>query len=307
MKVKRDEPHAVGVIVGRFQVPELHEAHKELIRFVCDEHDKVLIFLGLSPLMVTRENPLDFEARKQMILQEFPDVNVLYVKDQASDEVWSKMLDERIEDVTTPSQTVMLYGGRDSFVERYHGKHATAVLESDRVFSGTVIRKEVSRKSVKASPDFRAGVVWASHSTFPTAYPTVDIGIFNEDGSKILLVRKPNEKLWRLPGGFADPNSESFEADARREALEETGVTITDPEYVGSFKIDDWRYRNEQDKIKTLLFRAKYLSGHIQAADDVEEARWYPVDRLRTKAGLHETSRNHQGLIKALIIDRKEK
>jgi bifunctional NMN adenylyltransferase/nudix hydrolase len=53
-------------------VPELHDAHKDLIETVCDKHDKVIIFLGLSPLMVTRENPLDFESRKQMILEQFP-------------------------------------------------------------------------------------------------------------------------------------------------------------------------------------------------------------------------------------------
>ena len=71
MQVKTDS-YDVGVIVGRFQVPELHPGHIDLIQTVCDAHDKVVIFLGLSPLMVTRENPLDFESRKQMILAKFP-------------------------------------------------------------------------------------------------------------------------------------------------------------------------------------------------------------------------------------------
>jgi bifunctional NMN adenylyltransferase/nudix hydrolase len=68
----QEDSYDVGVIVGRFQVPELHDAHKDLIETVCDKHDKVIIFLGLSPLMVTRENPLDFESRKQMILESSP-------------------------------------------------------------------------------------------------------------------------------------------------------------------------------------------------------------------------------------------
>ena len=53
----------VGVIVGRFQVNELHAAHRELIDTVIGNHKKVLIFLGLSPVRVTRHNPLDFTSK----------------------------------------------------------------------------------------------------------------------------------------------------------------------------------------------------------------------------------------------------
>ena len=37
----------VGVIVGRFQVPELHRMHHDLIQSVIDRHEKVYIFLGI--------------------------------------------------------------------------------------------------------------------------------------------------------------------------------------------------------------------------------------------------------------------
>lgn len=277
MKV-REDTHDVGVIVGRFQVPELHEAHKLLIQHVCDQHDKVIIFLGLSPLRVTRENPLDFESRKQMILKEFPNVNVLYVKDHVSDEVWSQKLDEMIQDVVTPAQTVVLYGGRDSFMEHYTGTNPMRELEQDVYVSGTEIRKSISKKSVKATEDFRAGVVWAAHSGYPTCYPTVDIAIFNNDFTKILLGRKPHEDKFRLIGGFADPKSTSYEADARRETEEEAGISITDPQYIGSCLVDDWRYRGEVDKIKTMVFVAKHFSGQPRPGDDIVELRWFDVD-----------------------------
>ena len=39
----------VGVIVGRWQVPDLHAAHKELIQQVLDKHPRVIIFVGLAP------------------------------------------------------------------------------------------------------------------------------------------------------------------------------------------------------------------------------------------------------------------
>lgn len=269
------EQFDVGVIVGRFQVHELHDAHRDLIQYVCDAHEKVVIFLGLSPLMVSSNNPLDFEARKQMILAEFPDVNVLYVKDVSDDDVWSKKVDEQIEDLLTPAQSVVLYGGRDSFISHYTGRYPTQELVQSTFMSGTAQRKAIARSRAKASAEFRAGVIWASQSRFPTAYTTVDIAILNPATGQILLGRKPGEKEYRFIGGFSDPKSPSFEADAVREVREETGLEVGDLKYLGSTVVDDWRYRNEPDGIKTMLFTAKYLHGRPTPGDDIEEVRWF--------------------------------
>src|SRR5690242_6721581 len=115
MQLKEDK-YDVGVIVGRFQVPELHPSHKNLIRYVVEKHPKVIIFLGNPATLGTRNNPLDFEMRKQMILTDFPEAIVLIANDCVNDEVWSKNLDSAISSVTTPNQKVVLYGGRDSFI-----------------------------------------------------------------------------------------------------------------------------------------------------------------------------------------------
>lgn len=305
MKHKTEE-FDVGVIVGRFQVPELHEAHRALIQAVCDAHDKVVIFLGLSPLMVTRENPLDFESRKQMLLEAFPKVSVLYIKDCVSDTAWSKRLDGMIADVTTPSQSVVLYGGRDSFISHYSGGFDTQELVSEQFFSGSSVRKEIGRRSAKSSADFRAGVVWAALAQFPTAYPTVDVAIFNESRSQILLGRKADETAYRLIGGFATPESESFEEDARREVREETGIEVSYPKYVKSFAVDDWRYRNERSAIKTLLFTATYVSGRPAPADDIVECRWFDWRSLwqsfHGRGMGDEVVRTHQPLIRELFL-----
>jgi bifunctional NMN adenylyltransferase/nudix hydrolase len=275
---KVQKPSAdVGVIVGRFQVHELHDAHLDLIQSVCSEHEKVIIFLGLSPLMVTQNNPLDFESRKQMIFDKFPNVIVLYIKDSHSDTVWSADLDEKIKDILGPNQSVVLYGSRDSFISHYHGKYPTQELIQEVYISGTEIRKSISKK-VKASPDFRAGVIWAAGNTYPTCYPTVDIAIFNDDYTKLLLARKPKEDKYRFVGGFADPKSENYEADARREVAEETGLEVSDPKYIGSFSVNDWRYRHEVSKIKTLFFIVKMVFGRPQANDDICEVRWFNFD-----------------------------
>lgn len=264
----------VGVIIGRFHVDELHVAHKDLIQSVYDTHEKVIIFLGLAYVRGTTNNPLDFESRKQMVLEDFPKAIVLYIKDQEDDKEWSKELDEKIRDVIGPTQTVTLYGSRNSFIDRYHGHFPTTELMQEVYISGSEIRKNIA-KSVKNDRGFRRGAIWQAYNRYPTCYPTVDVAIFNEDETKILLARKPKQALYRFVGGFADPKSESYEADARREVMEETKLEITDPIYIGSMIVDDWRYRGEVDRIKTLLFKCKMLFGRPEASDDICEVRWF--------------------------------
>lgn len=274
--MKNVEPkYDVGVIVGRFQTHALHAAHRELIASVCSRHPKVIILLGLSAVKVpTRNNPLDFEARKQMILEKFPGVIVMYVKDQRGDREWSAELDVRISDLVTPTQSVVLYGGRDSFIGHYKGRYPTQELMQTVFVSGSEVRSNLS-KHVRDTSEFRAGVIWGAYNQYPRCFPTVDIALFNEDYTKILLARKPGEDLHRFVGGFADPGSVSHEDDARREVSEETGLEISEPQYIGSRRIDDWRYRNETDCIKTTLFAATVSFGCPTAGDDICELRWF--------------------------------
>jgi bifunctional NMN adenylyltransferase/nudix hydrolase len=279
----------VGVIVGRFQVHRLHEAHRKLLSHVYTTHAHMVVVLGLSAARVSTENPLDFEARKQMILAEFPKTTVFYIKDDRDDKAWSMRLDAMISDYVSPAQTVCLYGGRDSFIARYHGAYPTEVLEPDTYVSGTEMRKTIS-KSVKSSEDFRAGVIWATANGYPRPIPTVDIAVFrniygkNGDGDQAravierrewLLVRKPTEHSWRFPGGFVTDTDPSYQAAARRELGEETGVEIASLTYVWDGRIDDWRYRYEREQINTILFAGEYQFGPVKPADDVAHAQWW--------------------------------
>ena len=267
----------VGVIVGRFQVHELHEAHKELIDTVLSNHDKVIVFLGLSPLRNTKVNPLDFNTRKKMIQESYPDMEVYYIEDVPDDALWSKNLDREIGRWTKPHQTVTLYGGRDSFLSVYKGRYASKELESTKYISGTEIRRRIGN-NFPSDVKFRAGVIAASLNRYPTCYPTVDVAILNSQTKMVLMAKKVNEDKLRFVGGFADPGSPSYEADARREVSEETGVEINDPIYIGSFIIDDWRYRRESDCIKTLFFVAEYMFGRPEANDDVASVEWVSFD-----------------------------
>jgi len=271
----------VGIIVGRFQVNELHEGHKGLIESVVNENDRVIIFLGLSPLKTTCNNPLDFAARKQMINEVYPDIDILYINDCVSDEIWSKTLDSQITNLVGPNSSVALYGSRDAFTSHYSGKYPTVELVQEVYISGTSVRKSIAHKT-KSSKDFRSGVIWATRNRYSNPYPTVDIAIFNNDNTRLLLGRKNDENQYRFVGGFVDVN-ESAEVAAVREVQEETHLEIggaSELNYIGSYVINDWRYRGESENILTFFYTATVKFGRPQPDDDIAELKWFELKKL---------------------------
>lgn len=269
----------VGVIVGRFQVEKLHPGHLELLLYVCGEHKRVIVLLGVSRVM-DRENPLDYECRARMIQDTASSLGLNVITaplaDTRDDKQWSEQLDGLLTTLLPAGQTATLYGARKSFLDAYVGRYPTQELVGGHEhWSGTAVRDEL-RKIARPTEDFRAGVIWSAANSYPAVLATVDIAIFLDDC--MLFVRKPDEQLWRFPGGFADPRSATYEDDAIREAWEETRLKVTNVKYVGSTLIDDWRFRGV-DRIKTLLFRARTASGDYKAADDVADCKWVSTDR----------------------------
>jgi bifunctional NMN adenylyltransferase/nudix hydrolase len=298
---KKEKKYDVGVIVGRFQVDELHNAHKKLVQGVIAEHKKTIVFLGRSPCRVTRNNPLDYESRQQMLLKSFPDITVLYINDVNCDGAWSKNLDTLIIENIGPTTTAVLYGGRDSFINHYAGNFPTCELEQEGYISGSEIRKDVSIKT-KASSDFRAGVIWVAYNQYPKAIPTVDVAIWDSDRNKLLLARKKNEPQYRFIGGFAQGQG-NYEQDARREVEEEAHIEISDPQYLFSHVVDDWRYRKEIDNIVTLFFEAIHVFGKPEADDDIVEVRWFDINEIKES----DLVLNHVMLFKTLLEKTKIK
>ena len=302
MMTKDFSKYNVGVIIGRFQIHELHEAHVDLIETVVSRHNRVILFLGVSPLIGTTKNPLDFTSRKLMIQTKYPELNILALPDRRSDEVWSKYLDSRVKEIF-PIGKVLLYGGRDSFLPHYKGVFDTTELEQTVYISGTEIRKQISEE-IKSSPLWRAGAIHQAYNRFSVSYQTVDIAPLTSDRKKVLLARKPDETQYRFIGGFVDPEDRSLEAAAGREFLEETGGNseLGGLEYVGSFRIDDWRYASERDKIMTAFFCGTFVFGHISPSDDISELRWFDFDTFSDKKFVNEEMvEEHRALAMALI------
>ena len=269
-------PENVGMIVARFQVDELTDGHKDLIQYVADNHSRAVIFLGVSRCKCSVNNPLDYRTRKFMIEKDYPNIKILYIKDCHSNILWSNNLDDLIRKELNGDETAVLYGSRDSFIKYYSGKFPTKKLEPKRIVSGSERRKELSNE-VLASGAFRHGVIWAVMNQYPKSLATVDMAVFNEDKTQILMGRKKNETKYRFPGGFLNAGEDHVTA-AVRETKEETGVDYGNLEWVGSFVINDWRYRGEVDKITTTLFAGTHVSGKPEPGDDIIEIRWFPFN-----------------------------
>lgn len=284
LKVKTDKTD-VGVIVARFQTHELTPGHIELIDSVRANHDKVIVFLGLSPLRNTSENPLDFRCRKAMLNEVYPDIDVYYIDDVPGDDVaWSRNLDALILKWKNPNQTVTLYGSRDSFIKAYKGKFPTVELEAKTIMSATELRRRVCN-NYPPTKDYRAGLVAATAFRFPAVVPTVDAAIIDRNLKRVLFIKKVDQKKLRFPGGYV-VRAPNFEINIKREVAEETKVEVGVPVYIGSAFIDDPRYKGERDCIMTTFFACDYVFGSPSIANDedltenIESYHWVDFKHL---------------------------
>lgn len=293
LKTNEEQRQGVGVIVGRFQVPELTAGHLDLIESVAQRHVAVMIVLGLAAIRASKNNPLDFECRRAMIAAKFPQIKVMYINDNPDDEVWVKTLDRLIESNTPPGAKPTLYGSRDSFLRIYrkHGNRLpNADLEPDKIVSGTRVREHVALET-KTSEDFRKGAIWATQQQYDKVFSTVDVVPYRLDDrgciAKILMAQKREDggKL-RFIGGFVQPDGDDhgrgdyMESNAARELAEEAHLELVSYNYLGTFRVDDWRYAGERDKIVTMLFAGEARDTQPRPDDDIDALEWVGVHNL---------------------------
>jgi ADP-ribose pyrophosphatase YjhB (NUDIX family) len=100
---------------------------------------------------------------------------------------------------------------------------------------------------------------------FRNPLPTFDIIIRMPRG--IVLIRRKNKPHgWAIPGGFVD-YGESAEAAARREAKEETNLTVYD---LKQFHVYSSPRRDPRFHTLSVVFTARG-KGRIEARDDAAE------------------------------------
>lgn len=288
--------NTLGVIIGRFQTDELTQGHQNLLDYVFHNHDRVLVLIGETEAIGTRRDPLDFFSRKDMITEYVEDhlsqdFYCVRIKNHISDEVWSQNVDSIISDILNSEffgGTAILYGGRDSFIPHYKGKFQTHYITDiiERVSASEVrdrVAADLAKDDCWCDASFRRGMIRSAYMNYPRVITTVDVVPYSPFLDSILMGKKEGETLWRFIGGFTSPDSISDEADASKELLEETGLSISpvNMKYLFSTNVDDWRYRRTPEvKVRTRVFTCKVYQAnfeHIKAGDDIQEVGWVPL------------------------------
>lgn len=291
----------IGVVIGRFQVPYIHTSHKYILDSVEASHKYMLIMIGVAPVIGTKTDPLDYLTRFEMLRQMYPMAVVVPMYDSPSNELWSAAVDAQVS-LLFPTYTARLYGGRDSFIDKYSGNLPVFETPKTSDLSGTEMRNAISVPV--ADPMFRTGAIYnAVKKPFPILAFTVDVALVNSN--QVLLGTKKHDKgLLRFPGGFVDIKDTNLEHAARRELHEETGIVAEEIHYIGSFKIPDWRYMGENEALYTTFFKVHYSWGKAKGADDLDGVFWTDITTLRPSHMMP----NHRPLLEALIINlNKEK
>lgn len=293
----------VAVIVGRFQVPQPTEAHLELFTHAIKKCSTVIVFVGHSPIL-NRLNIIPNQVIRNIISNTCAKINqengnrtkiiVSSIQDVFNPPLWSMLLDKKIQELcnmnAVSTNNVVGIGGRDSFIDSYCGKLLKiARFHSNlgEVISASKVREAIYKNGPSEDPKFLEGMIYQRLLQYPTAYQTVD-AVIRFDGAFLLGHRKGITK-YRFIGGFSDPNSESLEEDAIRETYEETHLITSHAKYLGSTKIDDARYKNSGDSIKTALFQViaeEYGTATFEEPeeengfDDMPFIRWFKPEDI---------------------------
>jgi ADP-ribose pyrophosphatase YjhB (NUDIX family) len=108
--------------------------------------------------------------------------------------------------------------------------------------------------------------------------PKVAAGVLVLCQGEVLLVRRTMEpyiRQWSIPAGFVNA-FEDPQAAAVRECREETGLDV----HIESlFEVLFGREHPRGADI-LLVYRAEVISGTLAAADDADQAAWFPLNQL---------------------------
>ena len=108
--------------------------------------------------------------------------------------------------------------------------------------------------------------------------PVPGVGVIVELDGGVVLVRRrypPQAGKWCLPAGFLEVG-ESAEEGAIRECREETGLDVEIDDLLGVYSFPE----GPQPSGLVIFYTARVVGGTLQAGDDAEEVRVFPLHTL---------------------------
>lgn len=281
--------YEVGAIVGRFQLADIHEGHEFLLDTVINNHKKSIVLLGVTraigspedPIRLpSRENPLDFQSRLYMLQEKYPKTVITSIQDKDSDRIWSESLDAKIREMF-PTEKVLLYGGRDSFIPHYCGAFDVKSLDPKIYTSATAQRNNIS-KEVLADPNFRKGQIYFAYQQTPMLYTNYKIALMEDDN--ILFYKKHGydhkEDKLRLLNGLAGINDPSLEIGAKRVIGNTVGSLEVDTKYeMSKTNID---FGNKTNRVVNVLITARKMFGSLKPQGNFD-IQWISIKDLMSE------------------------
>lgn len=307
----------MGVVIGRFQVPELTEAHKHLLKYAIDRSEALLVVIGFPPAPPSDRNPLYWFTRKIMV-QEYlenhthlvngSNLRIMDQMDARLDTTWSEEIDLTIKQTLSyfKLDKPALFGGRDSFIPHYCGEYQEHIhyVPYGGGLSGTETRGSLGIHCYTEGE--RVGYIKAIRDIGHRDRLMVDTAVMCQVGGfadSLLLGKKKGYDDFRFPGGAIDPN-ETTEDAASRELKEETGLDIRPTEWRVvpggvSVPVDDWRVRGTNVTYRTNLMFAYTNPYPPEAGDDLWHVEWVPIHNI--VSGAVNIVPEHQQLMTLLL------
>lgn len=105
---------------------------------------------------------------------------------------------------------------------------------------------------------------------------------------QVLLIQRGNEPFkgkWAFPGGFMNMD-ETAEQCAKRELMEETGMSVNEMKQIGAYSDVD---RDPRGRTVTVAFLSVVeMPLRVAGGDDAAKAEWFPLNALPPLAFDHD-------------------
>jgi ADP-ribose pyrophosphatase YjhB (NUDIX family) len=113
--------------------------------------------------------------------------------------------------------------------------------------------------------------------------PLVGADVFlPDDAGRVLLIRRSDNGMWALPGGFHDLQ-ETPATCAARECLEETGLSVRITRLLGVFSSNRYQevnYPHKGGKYVHILFLAERIDGIARPTSEAREIGFFAVQEI---------------------------
>jgi 8-oxo-dGTP pyrophosphatase MutT (NUDIX family) len=127
-----------------------------------------------------------------------------------------------------------------------------------------------------------------SRAQYDPGHVTASAFVLNHDKSALLLILHGKLQLWLQPGGHVEPDDLDVMESARREVMEEVGLSALELAAPGLFDVDVHPIPARPDQPAHVHFDVRFLfttrEREAKAGSDARDARWVPIAELLDRA-----------------------